>query len=124
MRVSALERTQIDQMPRQPFQDLAGVEHLTLWRDGRDVAGRLWLAPGSAIPSHQHAHGSHHVWVAAGRAVVDGRTLEAGSYWHVSPGEAHALAAAPDSACDLFYLYLERPAASSLVRSTASGEAA
>jgi mannose-6-phosphate isomerase-like protein (cupin superfamily) len=97
--------------PRQPFQGLRGVEHATLWSDGDDYAGLLWLEPGSHIPEHSHEHACHHVWVVDGAAVVEGQPLAAGSYWYIPPGCLHRVQAST-SGCQLFYLYLHTPARS------------
>jgi quercetin dioxygenase-like cupin family protein len=91
--------------PRRPFKGLRGVELTPLWSRGDDYAGLLWLQPGSSIPEHSHGHSCHHVLVVRGTTVVDGRELEAGSYWYIPPGHAHSLLAGPDG-CQLFYLYL------------------
>jgi quercetin dioxygenase-like cupin family protein len=90
---------------RRPFQGLHGVEHTTLWSEGDDYAGLLWLEPASHIPEHSHDHACHHVWVVDGAAVVDGRELAAGSYWYIPPGCNHSVRAGT-SGCQLFYLYL------------------
>lgn len=91
--------------PRRPFQGLLGVEHATLWSEGDDYAGLLWLEPASGIPEHSHDHACHHVWAADGAAVVDGRELTAGSYWYIPPGAGHSVRAGAPG-CQLFYLYL------------------
>lgn len=49
-----LGRDAIAARPRMPFNGLEGVEQVTLWQKGRNVAGLLWLAAGAQIPAHCH----------------------------------------------------------------------
>lgn len=86
-----------------------GVTRTTLWHHSGNAAGTLTLAAGAALDEHtHHAHG-HHVWVVSGTAEVLGRELTAGSYWFVPAGLAHALQAAADEPCELFWVYEPAP---------------
>jgi mannose-6-phosphate isomerase-like protein (cupin superfamily) len=97
--------------PREPMRRASGVSHAVLWQRAGSYAGVMWLELGGQVPSHEHAGAAHHVWVVEGLARVDSRVLEPGSYWYIPPGQPHAVAAAGDTACELFYLYLvESPA--------------
>lgn len=85
-----------------------GVEHAVLWRDGRDVAGVMWLRGGAEVPPHRHNRAEHHVWILAGRARVEGRDLGPGGYWHVPPGVEHRITGVAPTGCTLAYLYVRR----------------
>jgi mannose-6-phosphate isomerase-like protein (cupin superfamily) len=85
-----------------------GVSYTVLWRDGRDVAGVLWIAGGAEIAEHVHSRAEHHVWLIEGRARVAGRTFEGRAYWHVPPGVPHAIEGVEPDGCTLFYLYVVR----------------
>jgi mannose-6-phosphate isomerase-like protein (cupin superfamily) len=94
---------------RQPRQVLhPGVSYALLWRRGGNSAGILWVDAGAEVPVHTHAAAEHHIWLAKGRAMVDGQLLRAGAYWHVPPGVPHGVASADEAGCELFYLYLRR----------------
>ena len=82
-----------------------GVHYVTLWREHKSLAGLMELDPGAELPEHTHGASTHHVWVVAGSARVEGRRLTAGSYLHVPAGVPHGLEALDDG-CTLFYLYL------------------
>ena len=82
-----------------------GVHYVTLWREHKSLAGLMELDPGAELPEHAHRASTHHVWVVAGSARVQGRILPAGSYLHVPAGVPHGLEAL-DEGCTLFYLYL------------------
>ena len=82
-----------------------GVTYAPLWTEGRSFAGVFHLEPGATIPEHTHQYHCHHVWTLTGQVTILDRTLAAGSYVHVAPGQAHDLVAGPEGAT-AFYLYL------------------
>lgn len=102
-----LDPEEIASEPRQMLQP--GVDYTMLWREDRSVAGLMFIAPGASMAEHTHSAATHHIWVVAGAAHVEGRTLRAGSYWHVPVGVPHAVEAARPDGCTLFYLYLRQP---------------
>ena len=83
-----------------------GVTYAVLWREHGSVAGLMWVEAGAAVPEHRHERAAHHVWLVNGRALVDGRMLEQGSYWHVPPDTPHSVQGLAPYGCTLFYLYL------------------
>jgi len=71
----------------------------TLWDGGHDVVTRLFRLPkGCQLPRHKHA-----VWVqifvVSGKMHVDlgERTLEAGDFYFVEPGDTHIETALEDT---------------------------
>lgn len=102
-----LDPGEIAAEPRQMLQP--GVDYTMLWREGRSAAGLMFIEPGATMPEHTHEAATHHIWVVEGAAHVAGRTLPAGSYWHVPVGVPHAVEAARPDGCTLFYLYLRAP---------------
>ncbi len=87
-----------------------GVEHTILWRQGRDVAGLLWIQGGFEVPEHTHGRSEHHVWVLAGRARIGDRTVGPGSYWHVPVGVPHHIAGVAPEGCTIAYQFVSRVA--------------
>lgn len=99
---------QVSRRPWEPFGEDEGVRYRTLWigDDTRSYAGVLRMDPGTAIRPHTHRHAVHHVWVAEGTAVIEGRRLPPGSYIFVPGGVEHGIESAGTEGCTLFYLYL------------------
>ncbi len=93
----------IADLPRRELSP--GVTYAQLWAQGSSFAGVFHLEPGAAIPAHTHRYHCHHVWTLAGEIAILDRTLGAGSYAYVAPGERHDLVAGPEGAT-AFYLYL------------------
>lgn len=83
-----------------------GVTGTDLWASGRSHAGLMWLEPGARLEAHTHTRHAHHVWVVEGGMETLGRSLAAGSYAVVPPGQRHGLQAGA-AGVTLFYLYLE-----------------
>ncbi|HEY8546654.1 MAG TPA: cupin domain-containing protein, partial [Acidimicrobiales bacterium] len=73
------------------------------------VAGLMRLDPGASVEPHVHRRSHHHVWVVEGSAVVQGRTLAAGSYAHIPAGVRHGTTSLEPDGCTLFYLYVREP---------------
>ena len=93
----------IAELPRRNLSP--GVTYAQLWAQGRSFAGVFHLEPGAVIPEHTHQYHCHHVWTLEGRITIGDRTLTAGSYAYVAPGQSHDLVAGPEGAT-AFYLYL------------------
>jgi quercetin dioxygenase-like cupin family protein len=91
-------------LPREQLHP--GVTYSVLWRDAGSLAGLMWVAAGGTVPQHVHERATHHAWLIDGRARIDDRVLESGSYWHVPAGVPHAVEGLAPSGCELFYLYL------------------
>lgn len=83
-----------------------GVTSAELWASGHSHAGLMWLEPGARLEEHTHTRHAHHVWVVAGGMETLDRSLAAGSYALVPPGQRHGLRAGA-AGVTLFYLYLE-----------------
>ena len=90
---------------RDGIEEEAGVTRTTLWHRAGSSAGTLLLTPGASLAEHTHEAHAHHVWVVAGTAEVLGRELDAGAYWYVPAGTAHALTAVGEDPCELFWVY-------------------
>ncbi len=100
-----LAAAEVGQRQQDGVEEADGVVRTTLWHHGGSAAGTLVLEPGATLDEHTHdAHG-HHVWVVSGTAEVLGKQLDAGSYWFVPAGRAHALTAGRDGPCELFWVY-------------------
>jgi quercetin dioxygenase-like cupin family protein len=104
-----LGRESVLARPREPLRASTGVTYAVLWQRAGSYAGVMWLEPGGEVMSHVHPAAAHHVWVVDGRARVDSRVLDAGSYWYIPAGHPHAVGAVGEQACELFYLYLVEP---------------
>jgi len=104
----AVDRHEVEALPWHRFAQRTDILYRIVWKDpwGESYAGVLQLEPGAEIDRHRHRSGAHHVWVATGTCVVDGRNLAEGSYAFVSPGEMHGVEAGPEG-CTLFYLFLQ-----------------
>ena len=99
-----LDSNDIADLPRERLHP--GVTYSVLWREAGNLAGLMWLRPGSRVPEHVHEHAHHHVWLVDGRARVDGRLLSWGAYWHVPAGAPHSVEGLAPYGSQLFYLYL------------------
>lgn len=98
-----VEAAVVDDLPRHQLSP--GVTYAQLWAQDRSFAGVFHLEPGAAILAHTHRYHCHHVWTLEGQVTILDRTLAAGSYAYVAPGQAHDLVAGPEGAT-AFYLYL------------------
>lgn len=98
---------EIDALVSTPLAGHPGVSITTLWQDDRDgsYAGLVRLEPGATVRAHTHRRSVHHVWVTHGRCIVADAVLGPGTYCFVPPGVEHAVEAAGDGGCTLFYLY-------------------
>ena len=71
----------------------------TLWDSGHDVVTRLFrLSKGTQLPRHRHAVWVQ-IYVVSGKLHVDlgDRTLKAGDYYFVEPGDTHVETALEDT---------------------------
>lgn len=82
----------------------AGIANTILCEHRGAIAGTLRIRPGVTLPPHSHHGMGHHVWVVSGRAFAFGRTMPAGSYWFVRPGNVHTLEGMAPDGCTLFYV--------------------
>lgn len=97
--IARLPRTELE--PGHP-----GVTFVRVWEREGSYAGVMFVGAGEHVPMHTHRERAHHVWVAEGRCMVQGRALGAGSYWYIPPGEKHSLRGDADAGCTLFYLFI------------------
>lgn len=91
----------------------------TLWDGGHDVVTRLFrMEKGASLPRHRHE-----VWVqifvVSGKMHVDlgDRTLEAGDYYFVEPGDTHVETALEDTEL-LVIRYAHDPQGAQILRSS------
>lgn len=79
-----------------------------LYDAGDTVAGLLRLHPGAREVSHVHLHGERHLWVLAGRVLVDETEFAADSYVHVPPMLRHTVQDGGEGSL-LFYVFCPIP---------------
>lgn len=92
-------------LPVESLGSIEGVGHQVVWMDDRSAAGRMTVAAGHHLGTHQHRQHSHHMWVLEGRAEILGVELGAGSYVHIPPGMDHDIDARSTEGCTVFYVY-------------------
>jgi quercetin dioxygenase-like cupin family protein len=89
----------------EPLDNIHGVTHRVLWRDGTSLAGVMRVGGGHRLGKHAHRINHHHMWVVEGRATILGTELAAGSYVHIPSGVDHDIDATATEGCVVFYLY-------------------
>ena len=95
---------QLPDLAWEPMTGATGVDHKVLYDAGETVAGLLRLRPGGIEPTHLHVDGEHHMWVLAGRVLIDDTALGAGSYLHVPARLTHRVQDDGEGSL-VFYVY-------------------
>ena len=103
--VTILQATEMEHLPPERLDGIAGVFRRVMWREGSAESGVLTVGKGVRMGVHAHRHSHHHIWVLSGSADVLGTRITSGAYVHIGPGVEHEVDASQTDGCTLLYVY-------------------